>query len=57
MAAEEQRYSKLWTMATRYLPTGNIGTDPAAPLSKLNYMQNLQRHGFTNPDEKVSGEV
>jgi hypothetical protein len=43
MQSKEQRYQRLETMATSYLKTGNICADPAAALSKLNFIQNSLR--------------
>jgi hypothetical protein len=50
METQEQQYSKLWSGATRYIPTGNINDFPQAPLSKLNFNQNQVRAAFANPD-------
>jgi len=41
-------------MATSYLKTGNICSDKAATLSKLNFIQNSQRQQFDNPDKSIS---
>lgn len=38
MQSKEQRYQRLETMATSYLKTGNICSDPQATLSKLNFI-------------------
>lgn len=40
METQEQQYAKLWSGATRYIPTGNINDRPEAPLGKLNFNQN-----------------
>jgi len=54
MQSREQRYQRLQTMATSYLKTGNICSDKAATLSKLNFIQNSQRQQFDNPDKSIS---
>mmetsp|Transcript_29872 Transcript_29872/g.45663 ORF Transcript_29872/g.45663 Transcript_29872/m.45663 type:complete len:222 (+) Transcript_29872:1177-1842(+) len=54
LQSEEQKYSKLQTMATGYLKKGNVCSDKNAPLSKLNYMHNSFRQKFDNPDKKLS---
>lgn len=51
MKTKEQRYQRLQTMATNYLKTGNICSDPQACLSKLNIIQNSLRQQFDNPDK------
>lgn len=54
MLSKEQRYQRLETLATSYLKTGNICSDPQATLCKLNFIQNSLRQQFENPDRSIS---